>query len=330
MMTNLLRSELLRLVSSRSFQAFLILTMLISCWPAITGANGLIPLTQEERDIVWQSHQEDLRYWQEAHDSRVQSCEAGEQWACEDLVEDAPPTLDDLHLLSVTSFQEQVTGSMESLGILMLFLVAVFVSLYLGSQFTSGTVATQLTFTPRRQQVLWAKVLSGVLASGLLGLVCQGVVLVVNVLTFMWVRGVGGMELSGDVGVQLLRYLVAAMLAGALFGILAALFASSWRGIVAVLLLFYLLQVLAGVSFSFRLPVVDRIQPVPYITAVIYGRFPSWYSTSRVEQSLSDVAVSTNRAEVVTFWGGLGYCLLVLAVLGLIVSWTFQRRDMRG
>ena len=317
MMTNIIRSELMRLISSRSFIGFMLVTAMIACWPGISGAGDAAPLTERDWAFAEEAYRDDVAVWQAQQSSYEEACRAGEEWACEELRSAVEPTVQGL-LRHVVSFSDLSLRVISGLGGVVLFLVAVFVSLYIGSQFTSGGITTQLTFTPQRRRLLGAKVLVGVLAAAALSLVCLGIGLAVNVLSFMWVRGVTDLAVEGGLGVHLLRYLVAAMLAGALCALLAVMFSSSWKGLLAIALVLYGGQTLLwpGGHLSF----METILPHRYIMALTQGNYPLGLTPEEFMAQIPE--------RVLTFWDGLFYCLLVLGMLTPITMWLFQRRDM--
>ncbi|MDO5067873.1 MAG: hypothetical protein Q4D96_11385 [Propionibacteriaceae bacterium] len=326
MMVNLLRSELLRLVSSRVFVGFVLVTVVLSCWASISAAGSAAEITEVEVAVAKQSHQEFMELWRAEQAAYQKDCDSGHRWACERLEENKAPRLEDL-LREVVSFSDQVKSTMEGLNVVLLVIATVFVSLYVGSQFTTGAISTQLTFTPARQHVLWAKVLVGMLAAGLLSLLGLGVGLAMDVLTFMWVRGPVDLGVHGSLGLPLLRYLVAALLAGMLCALLAISFSSTWKGLVAVGLVSYGGLVLgwsSGVYGSWW----QAVLPHRYIVAVVQGGYPVANESAPYGGAEEELVVLEGYNRVVTFWDGLVYCLLVLAILAPTAIWLFHRRDM--
>ncbi|RRD04582.1 hypothetical protein EII34_09770 [Arachnia propionica] len=323
MMINIIRSELLRLVSSRVFVGFAVITAALGCLTGISASHVSAELNQSDWELAHETHEVELENWRSQMLNHEEACDAGERWACEMLQENSGPVVED-YLRTVVPFSDQVQATTLGLAIFMLGVVSVFVSLYIGSQFSSGGISTQLTFTPARQQVLWSKVLVGTLAAGALSLLGLGLGVMMDMLSYMWLQGVTAIGINGSPGLQFVRYLTAAMLAGALCALLAVIFSSSWKGLIACALVLYGPLILFA-PFGYSL-LPDAILPHRYISAVIFGSYP-------IGADLSDSAEIDDPFMVIhdsatTYWGGLTYCLLVLGLLALLASWLFQRRDM--
>ncbi|MBK7820059.1 MAG: hypothetical protein IPJ61_03025 [Tessaracoccus sp.] len=208
-----------------------------------------------------------------------------------------------------------VVSSLASSVLLFAFIVFLIVVTYVGSDFASGALGTQLTFTPRR----WAVVLSRTLAAGVLGAVLMAVgLLAATVESVVWYMAMFGFN-AATPAVGLLGVIGASITYGALLGAIGALLVFLLNGTVLAIAAGLLAVTATGWG------------------AMIMGDGSAnlWYYFGPVWQGLTLVQPELVSGDVsavlpVQRLTGLAYHLVVIAVLAALAVPLFERRDVKG
>lgn len=293
MLFNLMRSELSRLRYRRRVWGSLIIMVVVGVFAPATWADQIPAPTAAQLTLL----KADL----------VRMRLTGE---CPDC------TLDSLtvHL----PFTQMVTDAFPLVALFLAFLTFMIVITYVAADFTSGALATQLTFTPRRGVLLTARSL----ACGVLGMALMGVGLVATsasaIVTYLSVNGIGSIGPSP----VLLELTLVSLLYGFLLGIIATLvsfvlrnMALSMAAAVTVLVINGLLE---GASYPAQV-FWSHLLPLRTGVALLVGEATSYVFTPKGE-----LLVTVTREEAIVFH------LVVIVLMGALAAFLFQRRDVKG
>ena len=209
-MLNLLRAELLRLISNRKMAVLGAFVLGLGFWISASMAVTLKPYTALEWD-------EARRQSNDAQINLEVIC--GSSSSSSDCT--ALPTNITVEgfLRPQMSFEQFVVASLELTMQMGLLIVVVLITVMVGAEFSTGSIGTQLTFTPRRLPLLWAKALASAICGVCLMAIWAAAVVLLGVFFYLNVRGIEGLTASSLLGAQVGR----ALLAGAVMGMLAAL-----------------------------------------------------------------------------------------------------------
>ncbi len=203
-----------------------------------------------------------------------------------------------------------------------MLLLAVFVLLatliYVGADFASGAITTQLTFTPNRMQLLGARTF----ASGLFGAAMLGIAVIASsVVSVVWYLGVHGLSsLPADSG--LLGTISGSLILGFVLGMLASLLVFLFNGgayagatAAVVLIAAFALEM---VAFDVASPAwLFHASPTRQAEALVVGLANPGYDQ-----------VPLHAAELLTPGESLLYFATLLAVTATLAAFAFQRRDI--
>jgi len=209
-MLNLLRAELLRLISNRKVAVLGAVVLGLGFWISASMAVTLKPYTALE----W----EDAR--RQSNDAQINlEVICGSSSSNSDCT--ALPTNITVEgfLRPQMSFEQFVIASLELTIQMGLLIVVVLITMMIGAEFSTGSIGTQLTFTPRRLPLLWAKALASAICGTCLMAFWVALMVLLGVFFYLNVRGIEGLSAGSLLGAQVGR----ALLAGAVMGMLAAL-----------------------------------------------------------------------------------------------------------
>lgn len=294
MFTNLMRSELSRLRYRRRAWGSVILVILAGVFLPASWADQIRQPGSQEILLA----QVDL--------VRMQA--TGE---CPDC------TLD--NVVYFLTFDEAVVTVLPQAALVLAFIAFMIVVTYVGADFTSGALATQLTFTPQRGILLAARTLACGVLGAVLTLVGIGTTVASMVVSYMAVNGIGSIGPAHG----LLELIASTMFYGFIVGLIAALVTFTIRSTplsmaaaVAVLVVNLLIDdmVVAG-----RDAWIYHLLPLRNAIAMIYGR-----------SDLTDPFTDGPNFGVVTRGESLIFHLCVIAVLAVVAGLVFERRDVKG
>lgn len=291
MFFDLLRAEVVRLTYRRRATWSVVLMLLIGILLPTQWMPGAAALTAAERA--------EAQSWL-ASDQAAGYCTEG----CH---------LDD-YLRSVLTFRD-VTDNIADAGLFVALVVFLIAVTYVASDFASGALATQLTFTPRRPAVLAARTLG----ASLLGAVLMALATVTSIsVSVVWFLGLRGFGSIGD-GDGLLDAIWSASLYGAMIGGIAALLVFILGSVVLAGGAAMTVLIMDVVVESYYWPATAgwpfHVLPIRQAVALLTGE--SDYSYDTLNGSIL-------RSEAV------GYHLVVIALLAVIAVVVFNRRDVRS
>lgn len=166
-MTGLLRAEFTRLVSRRgAWIGLLVAFVLVGGMVVITAFAIKSPVVDDA--AAERIYQEQLRYWEQHHEQDEKECRESGTPADQCVV--PRPEREDFIPRPMTH-KEALGIATGAAGFLGLMTAAVIAGSLIGAEFRSGSLATQLTYVPRRTAVFWTKVLVATAAGLAIGLV---------------------------------------------------------------------------------------------------------------------------------------------------------------
>ena len=307
-MVNLLRAELLRLVSNRKALVLAVLVLLLGFWTACSLVDVLRPYTV----LDWDEAQ------RQANDVQINlevACGVdGAGIGCSSL-----PTSVAVEgfLRPRLSFEQFGIVSLGPTTWMGLFFVVVLVAAMIGSEFNTGSISTQLTFTPRRLQLLWAKVAASAICGACLMALWAVAMVVLDVFVFLNMRGVDGLTAGPLLASQIGRALLAGFVLAAMTAMVTMTLASTiktWLLIFASLTLSQLLE------SSENLGQAVVLLPTTNVFGLIDGEWSRAYNNGNA--SLGDTLPQLDYGY------SLAYTALWMVVFGIWSSVSFSRRNI--
>ena len=307
-MLNLLRAELLRLVSDRKVMVLAAFVLGVGFWISASMAVTLKPYTTLEWD-------EARRQSNDAQINLEVIC--GSSSSSSDCT--ALPTNITVEgfLRPQMSFEQLVVSSLEPTAQMGLLIVVVLITVMIGAEFSTGSIGTQLTFTPRRLPLLWAKALASAICGACLMAFWTALMVVLGVFFYLNMRGIEGLTAGSLLGAQVGR----ALLAGAVMGMLAALVTMALASTVKTWVL-----ISAGLALSQFLESSRDIAqtvwllPTANVLSFVNGEWSrTIYNSDGVRQE---------PVPHLDYGYSLGYVVFWLVVIGIWASVSFSRRNI--
>ena len=307
-MLNLLRAELLRLISNRKVAVLGAFVLGLGFWISASMAVTLKPYTALEWD-------EARRQSNDAQINLEVIC--GSSSSSSDCT--ALPTTITVEgfLRPQMSFEQFVVASLEPTMQMGLLMVVVLITVLIGAEFSTGSIGTQLTFTPRRLPLLWAKALASAICGTCLMAFWVVLMVLLGVFFYLNVRGIEGLSAGSLLGAQVGR----ALLAGAVMGMLAALvtmaLASTGKAWALISVGLALSQFL---EFSRDVAQTAWLLPTTNAFSLITG---GWSRTI-----YNGDGVRQEPVPHLDYGYSLGYVIFWLVILGIWASASFSRRNI--
>ena len=299
-MIDLLRAELLRVISRRLSIFALAATLIIVSMATLTVSDSIRPVSEADRARAAADFRTETERWEEECGNSTTSDPAN----CATWERPEPEQF----LREPISFEDAHTGAMAFIWFLVLLVVFTVSTSLVGAEFSNGTLATQLTFTPRRIPVLWAKAGAATLASLALGVISSLSLLLLVTMTFALARGSGEMEMTMGLLLGHARFILVCVIIGlgcALVTMAVGSSLTTW-GIAAL--------VVVGSSVLLGVPgapqVLLRLLPLRYLVALLEGevRYAVWsHGPDRPPYEV-----------VITYPQALLYATVVLALVSVI------------
>lgn len=291
MFGNLMRSELSRLRFRRRAWGSLILMMLAGLVIPMTWMGQIRQPTDNELELA------------KVNLMRIQ------------VLGDCPDcTLQDVTLWM--DLERVIHDGIGPSGLAIAFIAFMIVVTYVGADFSSGALATQLTFTPRRRVVLAARTL----ACGLLG----SLLMVVGIVTVTAVTIIGYLAVNGIGSIGTAPGLLGIVTGGAVYGF--------FIGVIAALVTFIIpstpLAMAAGVAALVGNSLVE---------SSFYSRPDSWV-LHLMPIVNGQAMLMGNAAEGGLFYWSTGqlsrgdamvFHVVVIVVLFALAAALFERRDIK-
>lgn len=224
-------------------------------------------------------------------------------------------------LSEVTSWwplRRVITEGIGMNSLVLAFVVFMIIVTYVGADFSSGALSTQLTFTPRRTVLMVARTL----ACGVLG----AVLMAVGVVTMTGVTVVGFLAVNGIASVGtapgLLNVVLGAVGYGFLLGIIASLGTFMIPSTPLAMGTAVMVLVVTGLADGFGLNPLRawaaHLMPTRNGVAMVLG------------QSSSNEVIFGQQGTIITRGDSLLFHLGVIAVLFCLAAVLFERRDIKG
>jgi hypothetical protein len=323
-MTHLVRVELARYRSRRIIALLLLLTALLAALVAVKSAWDTRPITKQEaataaKDAAIDAERSDIQ-------ADINKCladptkylfDGATADDCRDLLAASPRSYLPRKPLDLSG---TLKGNGLGVALAIAGLLVIAASVFAGSDWSSGSVVTQLLFEPRRGRLWAAKAAAVTLASGVVALVTIGGFWLAMYLVAVD-RGVPhGSGLMSDVGWHLLRAVLFAM--GAALGSYAL--TMLFRHAAATLALLFTISV-GGEILTYLVPVdnVGRWTLGNNVYGWLETRMEFFDPTSHCARN----GDCDGLAHISHLQGGLS--LLALLALAVLVSvLVFRRRDV--
>lgn len=310
-MINLIKAELLRLVSRRLLWITMAVLVVVTLLQTLLTMNLVAPLTERDYAQAQTDYESDLEHWEQWQ----AECEADAY--CTDNWDMSTTNAED-YLRSVWSFEEFLGQQYVAGSWVLIFVVVFLTAVVVGADFTNGALATQLTFTPRRARVFVAKLIAGVSA----GMMAVAVPILVggvsSILVFISLRPPADLDLSMSAVAMLGRFLTTALVTSLFLALMALLLGSTLGAIAStagVVVVSYFVS-----SMLWDSPTAQAFLPTNNFTALMEGSFTWWWYSSGMEESIDLVLIDFPQAAV--------YAGVVLALLGSAALLRFTRRDL--
>ncbi len=303
-MINLLKAEFLRLVSRRLTWALLFVTVAFAALVTLMMAGEARPLSADDRAVAEQQYRQYVAFL----DSPECTDHPG---TC-----GSPEGVTVANFLRVPVDYEFYMSNAMTAGPLVLVATTVLASLLIGSEFSSGSLSTQLTFTPRRGRVMAAKVVAATAGAVGLMLAFIAAAMTFGTIAFMLLRGgsdvVASVKSPLHFGGLLLATLATAVLSASLTFAFGSSGLTLGAGVVTLLGSW-----LYSVSIDDR-RVIGLFLPNVNLGALLGGnyRFTYWDP------------VTQSNLPITTFGWAAVYALVLVAVVTAISAWAFRRRDL--
>lgn len=218
---------------------------------------------------------------------------------------------------SVWGLPEVMQYGLVPFAMLLAVLVLLIAVVYSGSDFASGVIGTQLTFTPKRSALVLARTVVGAIYGGALAGLGTAVTVTVTMVWFIAIRGYADV---GD-GSPVMELLIWTAVYGAILGALGSLVVVLCNGTTAAAALLF--AVMIGSSFSEVLGTVAapgwvwHVLPTRQAEALVTGY-------SQVMDEKWEPAFTMVRSEAI------GYHLVVLVLVAALTLFVFERRDIKS
>lgn len=309
-MTRLLHAEVLRFSSRRLTWVLVVCTALLAVVLTLVLAGQVRYPSEWEREMAQVYYQQYLDQYEPGGICDVDPEVCGSP-------RDESQTVNDW--LRTPATYEQYLMAVIGSGTLAVIAATVLASAFVGAEFATGSIGTQLTFTPRRGRVMGAKVLVATTGGFLLGILYAVVALLVGTITFVMLRGATDVLASQVLLTNLGRLLLVALLLPLLAASLTFAVGSTGLAIGAGTLALVVSELLVTASYNGALPVwLLRLLPSKNLMAMAFD-----------DQQL---AVSGTEADPViewlTFSDSVIYGTVLIAVVTLIGFLVFRRRDL--
>lgn len=303
-MTDLFKAELLRLWSRR-LTWFLLLGVVVLAGAVTLAASWLVqPITAEEAAEAQSQFEEYQASWAQGGYCRDASQPCGE---------DPGLTLEHFLRTPVT-YEEYVSGSLGS-GVGALLAGVVLAAGLIGGEASSGSLGTQLTFTPRRGRLLSARTGAAVLGGVCLMAAFSVALFALETITFVMLRGPAELGMTDDLAWRFGRYLLAAVFLSLLAaGLTFALGGTGTAiGLGALVLVLSEFEAASLNAQSAREALWLRLLPSPNLSVLLEGTSPYSYwneASARMEGTLSygwSVGYAAVLVALVTVWGVIAF-----------------------
>lgn len=306
-MSDLLNGELLRLRSRWFVRLLIASSILVASFLVISQASEIAPLSDDE---LWVAKDSFVKHVMRTLGEQ-QKIALRDTYACYDCKFEIYPLAG--YLREPVSFDQVISGAVSAGELLVLMGVIVLVAAFIGSEFSSGNLATQLTFTANRGQVFLAK--SVVAGMGAVALVFSWIMslFLVAASMFLMLRGYEELVMTTQAYQSLFRLLVALLAAALITSGFTFLFRSGVAAVIfliaVVLVTELIVRTVPGIPWS------AQLLPASNLAALLRGSHQRW-------------PAGHSEAVFVTYPQACVYSLAGLVIVSALAYWSFCRRDM--
>lgn len=313
-MSALLKAELLRLASRRLMAVLLICMAGLAAFGAVVWADDAKPVSEAERQMASVSWTQERADWEAEclDDTTVPPTDTcGDGWEVADNLAD--------FLRTPSSFGEYSRNGIGFGFPLVLLAVGVLAASLVGSEFSSGTIGTQLLFTPRRIPLMMAKIVAATVGGLLLAIAFLGASLAFGAIMFLALRGAADMTAGVELPLMLGRVLVLSMLIAVMAGALTMASGSTLvtLGIFSVVLLGSSMISSAINGYA----AVKLFLPDTLLSAMISGMH-------EIYGAPNNNAGEWVVVQVINYDWALGCSVAATVLIVLLCAWWFRRRDI--
>ncbi len=322
----LLGVELRRLRLRRLVAFAALVGLLGAAFLVFIASFDAAPVTEEDRQWAQEMYEQELVYWEEHGQEQVEQCLAAQEEESERTGEDLDFGCADMapqlewYLPYEPTLAEYLQGVIQPFTLVLLLLVGLLIgATVVAAEFGAGSMATLLTFEPRRWRVYAAKMSATGLGTVPLGLLVVAVVGVGTWALFS-LRGLDHAVPEGLVweGVRMLTLLPGAALVGA---VLAFLLRSTGA----------VLGVAVGYAIAIELILRQALPGTsPWIPGVNLNGWVGYgttYYTNECTRGESGLTCQMVEQQLSFGWSStfLAVCLVLLVA---VAGWAFSRRDV--
>ena len=308
MTLGLLRAELLRLFSDRKVAVVAVLVLGLGFW----AGSSLIEMIKPYTALDWEEAQ------RQSNDAQINLdviCGSGTSGVdCSSLPSGVAV---EGFLRPQLNFEQFAITTLESTTPSGLFAVVVLITVMIGSEFNTGSIGTQLTFTPRRLPLLWAKVAASVIWGVCLMAFWSVSMVGLDVFLYLNLRGTEGLVAGGTLAAQIGRALLVGAVTAAMAAMVTMALASTvktWVLISAGLVLSQLLEA------SKNLAQIAGLLPTTNMPSLINGE---WTGTI-----YNGEGIRQEPTPHLDYGYSLGYAAFWVVVFGIWASTSFSRRNI--
>ncbi len=320
-MIRLIAAELNRLLSRRLTIVLALGVIAIVGLFQIAVASAVTPPSAEQVAAARQGYEQDLKDWQENHESYQQEC--ADSGGAESECTIPAPTEQD-YGLAPTPFGD-IVGPGVGFAVVMAMLAAYLLAAsYIGAEYSTGSLGNWLTFVPQREKVYAAKIVALALASTALGLVSAGLMVglacIVTTAIGQPLTGIGSVSATAARGIPLVVF-------AALVGFCIAMLT---RHTVAALgaLLGYGLVVLGLNILSYLVPALSLLKRWQIETNVqAFLSYGHDYQVIKRVVSVEGVNIE-GAVRTLTFGASAAYLGILLLAFLAVTLVVFRRRDV--
>ena len=310
-MSALMRAELLRLISRRLVVVLLVCMAGLAAFGAALDADSARPVSgQDQRDALASLKYEKSSWEEECGDPQLTGAQGCDEWEY--------PSIES-HLRQPISFGDYAEG-VTTLGFpLVLLGVAVLAASMVGGEFSSGNIATQLLFTPRRIPLMFAKLVAATLGGFMLTVAYLGAAVGFCAIMFLSLRGAEDMVAGIDLPLALGRIVVLSLLVAVMSGALTIAVGSTLitAGVFAVVYV-------GSATLANSIPghsLVQLFLPHHVLYAMALGETDIF---GYVTDEWGDWGV----LQTMHYDWALGYSVIGTALIVVVAAWWFRRRDI--
>lgn len=316
-MTNLLKAELNRWFSRRLFWAMLLAAVGVSLLVMLGMSQAYRPQSPAE---IAQAERDYADAQQQAEQDRKDCIDSGQ--SAQDCDTWTPQRSDFVY--EPPTYASLVGNGAQTATMIAQLAALVAAASYMGAEFKSGSLATWLTYVPRRTPVFASKAVVAVIGSAVLGAVVHAI-MQIGMVAYAW-NWLGASGLQGAAGEWGIvgRGLIVTAGAGLLGYCLATLFGSTIAPLGALLGI-VVAQWMAGIVTLLvgAMPWLIQLMPDNNLNAFVNGQFETLFVVRGTAGEEVEQVIRIGLGQASLYLG----CLLIVVVASAL--WSFTRCEVR-